>query len=110
MATKQEFGYTGNAPTQSFGNLPRKYKPLKYEINLDYLVVAGGGAGGGLGSQVADQACAGGGAGGLRSSITNTGGGCSAEAVKLTEGMSFTVTVGAGGAANVSGSNSVFST
>ena len=105
------YGYIADTgPTQSYGNLPRKYNPVSPQIRVDFLVVAGGGAGGGLGSQVSDQGCGGGGAGGLRSSITNTGGGCSLEPKFLTEGESFTVTVGAGGTANVSGNDSVFST
>ena len=74
------YGYIADTgPTQAYGNLPRKYNPVRPPIIIDYLVVAGGGAGGGLGSQLADQACGGGGAGGLRSTVTNTGGGCGLE-------------------------------
>ena len=60
----------------------------------NYLVVAGGGAGGGGNG-------GGGGAGGLRSTVTNTGGGGTLEtALTLTVSTSYTVTVGAGGAAS----------
>ena len=34
MATKQEFRYTGETPTQSFQDLPRKYNPQKAKIQL----------------------------------------------------------------------------
>lgn len=84
-------------------------------LTADYLVVAGGGGGGrenfdsGIGG--------GGGAGGLRSTVGTTGGGGSLEsALSLTAGTSYTVTIGAGGAARTTGgvgnngSNSVFST
>jgi len=78
--------------------------------NVDYLVVAGGGGGGiNLGG--------GGGAGGLRSSLSNTGGGGSVEtAISSLSAGTYTVTVGAGGAAATtfgtgnSGTNSTFST
>ena len=83
--------------------------------SIDYLVVAGGGAG-------AIWQGGGGGAGGLRSTVTATGGGGTLEtALAVTPGVSYTVTVGAGGAVgspNVyiqgakasNGSNSVFAT
>ena len=109
MATKQEYGYSGETPTQSFSDLPRKYNPQRAKIQIDFLVVAGAGAGGGTGSSTADQACGGGGAGGLRSSITNTGGGCALEPQFITRGETFTVTVGAGGSSSTSGNDSVFS-
>jgi hypothetical protein len=60
-------------------------------ITCDYLVVAGGGGGGTFG---------GGGAGGYR---TGT-------AYSVSANASYTVTVGAGGAASASGSNSIFDT
>jgi hypothetical protein len=83
------------------------FTPQK-SLSCDYLVVAGGG-GGGTGTLGLDVG-AGGGAGGLRSTVTATGGGGSLES-KLSLGTSaYTVTIGAGGAANTSGSNSVFST
>lgn len=86
-------------------------------FNVDYLVIAGGGAGGratagGIGAP-------GGGAGGLRTSFGSTsGGGASAEtALALLVATNYTVTVGAGGSGPTSGntsgpngSNSVFST
>ena len=38
------FGYIADTgPTQAFGNLPRKYNPVKATISIEYLVVAGGG-------------------------------------------------------------------
>ena len=60
--------------------------------NLEYLVVAGGGGGGTQGG--------GGGAGGYREG-TN---------FPFSTAIAYTVTVGAGGAANTNGSDSVFST
>jgi hypothetical protein len=60
---------------------------------VDYLVVAGGGGGG-------NTRAGGGGAGGL----------LSANALSVTSGTAYTVTIGAGGAASTAGSNSVFST
>jgi hypothetical protein len=83
-------------------------------ITCEYLVVAGGGSGGG------NTYSGGGGAGGYRSSVSgeSSGGGGSAEsALSLLSGTGYTVTIGAGGAAQTgsftrgnSGSNSVFST
>lgn len=84
----------------------------RQNLTADYLVVAGGG--GGAGSYGG-----GGGAGGLRSTVTATGGGGSLEsALSLTASTSYTVTIGAGGAAGpttspyegTNGSNSIFST
>ena len=78
-------------------------------VNVDFLVLAGGGPGGVTYS-------GGGGAGGLRSSVSSTGGGASAEApLSLTRGASYVVTVGAGGVytsgySGSNGSNSVFHT
>ena len=76
---------------------------------VDYLVIAGGGAGTGyIGG--------GGGAGGYRSSVDATGGGGALEsALTLTLATNYSVTIGAGatgttGSTVVSGSNSVFST
>jgi hypothetical protein len=72
-------------------------------LTVDYLVVAGGGGGG------KDQG-GGGGAGGLRCTVGATGGGGSLEsALSLTASTGYTVTVGAGGASETSGNNSVFS-
>lgn len=78
-------------------------------LTADYLVVAGGGAGGHW-----QNSGGGGGAGGLRCTVGATGGGGSLEsAVALTNGTAYTVTVGAGGAtagsyqvAGAQGSNS----
>jgi hypothetical protein len=73
------------------GNLPYILRATE----LEYLVVAGGGAAG-----YGQYAQGGGGAGGYR---TATG-------YSVTPGTTYTVTVGAGGASDVSGSNSVFDT
>lgn len=74
-------------------------------LTADYLVVAGGGAAdisGGSGGR-----SGGGGAGGLRSTVTATGGGGSLESpASFANGTAYTITVGAGGAINTSGSNS----
>ena len=89
------FGYIADTgPTQAFGNLPRKYNPVKATISIEYLVVAGGG-----GSSGGNDAPGGGGAGGFRTNVSGatSGGGASAEpSMTLTQGQSFTVTVGAG--------------
>jgi hypothetical protein len=84
-------------------------------FTVDYLVVAGGGAGGSIAGSALSSAA--GGAGGLRSTVTATGGGGSLEsALTITAGTNYTVTVGAGGATTAwqnpggSGGNSVFST
>jgi len=72
-------------------------------FSLEYLVVAGGG-GGGQG---------GGGAGGYRSNVTgeNSGGGASAEAaLNVNQGVTYAVTVGAGGASLVNGNLSQLNT
>jgi hypothetical protein len=77
--------------------------------SVDFLVVAGGGGGGAYNG-------GGGGAGGFRTSAGTSGGGGSAESqISVTSGTSYTVTIGAGGAGQVSstqsvaGSNSSFS-
>ena len=73
-------------------------------VAIEYLVLAGGGGGG-------TARGGGGGAGGYRSSVSgeSSGGGASAESkYQAFVGQSYTVTVGAGGGANASGSNSVF--
>jgi len=72
-------------------------------FDMEYLVIAGGGGGGRYDSSHVGGG--GGGAGGYRSSVTgeNSGGGASAEGVPvLIEGVTYTVTVGAGGAAGQS--------
>jgi hypothetical protein len=81
-------------------------------VTVDYLVVAGGGAGG-RGEN--DTGAGGGGAGGLRSTISPTGGGGTAEtAIQVPGSTDVTVTVGAGGPGTstqgTDGSNSIFST
>ena len=60
--SKKQFGYIGAAPTQSFGNLSAKYNPINATFNIEYLVIAGGGAGG-------FNNAGGGGAGGYRDSF-----------------------------------------
>ena len=79
---------------------------------LEYVVVAGGG-GSGRGGPVGQGAgSGGGGAGGYRSSVTgeNSGGGASAETVLTAGVQNYTVTIGAGGAGTVSGTNTTFGT
>ena len=71
------------------------FTPPSGAPNVEYLVVAGGGGGG----NSSDRTGGGGGAGGVLSS--------SSFGVTV---QGYTVTVGAGGAANTAGSNSVFST
>ena len=78
--------------THQGGVISAQYNGLNYPVTaVEYLVVAGGGGAGG------DRA-GGGGAGGL---LQATG-------YSVTIGSSITVTVGAGGPSNTSGSNSVF--
>ncbi len=85
-------------------------------LEVEYLVIAGGGGGGQSGGNGAGGA---GGAGGYRSSVIgeSSGGGASAEStLELSSSTNYTVTVGAGGSGSASGtpgnngSNSVFST
>ena len=69
--------------------------------NVEYLVVAGGGGGG-------TQHGGGGGAGGYRSSVVgeSSGGGAAAESLlPLLSGVSYTITIGGGGAISPSGGN-----
>lgn len=81
-------------------------------VVVDYLVVAGGGAGN---YSPGNGGTGGGGAGGLRSTVTATGGGGTLETpLGLSPSTNYTVTVGAGGASVQSatyypGANSVFS-
>lgn len=74
-------------------------------FDVDYLVVAGAGAGG-------NHIGGGGGAGGLRTSYgSNSGGGASAESALTVSTLgSYTVTVGAGGSSGTSPSNGTDST
>jgi hypothetical protein len=76
-------------------------------LNVDYLIVAGGGGGGQAIGYIGDNG--GGGAGGLRSTVGSTGGGGSLEStLSLTSGTSYAVTVGSGGAIRTKGGNSSF--
>lgn len=78
-------------------------------FDVEYLAIAGGGGGGGQSLAGAG----GGGAGGYRSSVNGelSGEGSSAETPLVVDiGTNYTVTVGAGGSINSSGTNSVFST
>ena len=78
-------------------------------LSCDYLVVAGGGGGGN--ADGATYNGGGGGAGGLRSTVTATGGGGSLESkLSVASSTVYTVTIGAGGASNTPGNDSVFST
>lgn len=86
-------------------------------FSVEYLVIAGGGAGGRTKSSVNDYG-AGAGGGGYRSSVSgeDSGGGDSAESAYIaTVGDSLTVTIGSGGSSSsstawTSGSDSVFDT
>lgn len=81
------------------------FTPLT-SLTADYLVVAGAGGGGGPGV----SGGGGGGAGGVRCTVGATGGGGSLETpLSLTANTGYTVTVGAGGAADTKGNDSVFS-
>ena len=74
----------------------------------DFLVIAGGAGGGDHGVH---RGCGGGGAGGYRTSYGTSGGGASAESsLSITTGVTYTVTVGAGGAGGdgVRGHESVY--
>lgn len=102
----QPIPYTGAYGTNGF-YLPMNRTVETYDV--DFLVVAGGGGGGANGG--------GAGAGGYRTSYGTSGGGGSAESViPVAPGFSYTITVGAGGAQGIygsqvatNGSNSVFS-
>jgi hypothetical protein len=85
------------------------FTPLS-ALTCNYLVVAGGGA-----SSQGAGSSGGGGAGGLRSTVTATGGGGSLESALSLTAQAYTVTVGAGGTAAITGlgtngSDSTFST
>lgn len=81
------------------------FTPNQSISNVDFLVIAGGGAG--FGSYLG-----GGGAGGYRCSVTgeSSGGGASAEAKLSLLAQAYPVTVGAGGTSGARGSNSTFAT
>jgi len=79
-------------------------------VNVEYLVVAGGGGSASTGSGSATYGSPGGGAGGYRSSVVGetSGGNASAEQkANFLLGQNYLVTVGAGGAINSNGVNSV---
>jgi hypothetical protein len=99
--------FTVTATDAGGNSSPREFLlPLRPDLNVDYLVIAGGGGGG------ADSAeGGGGGAGGYRTSAGTSGGGGGAETeLTLAGSTNYTVTVGAGGAANTNGSTGVFAT
>lgn len=83
-----------------------KYRNMSAgSFSVDYLVVAGGGGGGSGGTHSGNG---GAGAGGYRTTFGTSGANSSAESSRtLFPGGSFTVTVGAGGAINTNGSDSV---
>jgi hypothetical protein len=87
---------TGDMIYNTTTNIPEVYNgtawvALGSPVEIDFLVVAGGGSGG-------SNSTAGGGAGGLRSTIGNTGGGGSLESkIKLNTGEDYLTSVGAGG-------------
>jgi len=93
------------------------FVPNFTDSSVDFLVIGGGGAGGsGGGDQVG---AGGGGAGGYRTSYSTSGGspGTAETKLTLTNGVSYNVTVGAGGggqkaslATGNNGANSIFST
>lgn len=79
-------------------------------VSVEYLVIAGGGGGG---SVSGGHESGGGGAGGYRtnrSGQTSGRGSATESSFTANPGTSYTVTVGAGGAASTVGNNSVFST
>jgi hypothetical protein len=77
-------------------------------VAVDFLVIAGGG-GGGQQDNNGNVAGGGGGAGGYRNSHGTSGANSAAEAAfDITLETNYTVTVGAGGAQNTNGSNSIF--
>jgi hypothetical protein len=83
-------------------------------VTVNYLVVAGGGAGGSQWGS-GNYQTGGGGAGGLRSTVTGTGGSGSLETpLQVDRATNYSVTIGAGATSgsqsNNKGSNSVFST
>lgn len=81
------------------------YRDIEFSVN--YLVIAGGGGGG---TYVGGfTGAAGGGAGGYRTSFGTSGANSAAEPVTIVRpNTNYTVTVGAGGATDTNGVNSVF--
>jgi hypothetical protein len=93
-ATGGTIGYTADGYTYHTFTSTGTFTPTSAISNAEYLVIAGGGAGG------VNQG-AGGGAGGYRSSVVgeSSGGGASAQSrVSFASGTAYTVTVGGGGA------------
>lgn len=109
IALRPAFGSipTYNKKNSGIWNLESVFDAAELPTPLvEYLVIAGGG---GAGATANDNG--GGGAGGYRSSVSGemSGGGASAESpLSLSYGIPYTVTVGAGGASNTNGSDSVF--
>jgi hypothetical protein len=76
-------------------------------LSADYLVVAGGGAGG----EGYSTRTGGGGAGGLRSTVGTTGGGAALESpASLISGTKYTITIGAGAVGGVGSNSSIAGT
>lgn len=101
--------FTVRATDESSNFTDREFTFTAQASKIQSLVIAGGGGGGDGGG--------GGGAGGYRSSVTgeSSGGGASAETglqfgTDISIGTTYSVTVGAGGAASTKGSDSVFAT
>jgi mucin-19 len=88
---------TTNANGQSTESSASNSVTVNEIISIDYLVIAGGGAGN---YSPGNGGTGGGGAGGLRSTVTATGGGGTLEnALALTPGTTYTIEVGGGGVA-----------
>ena len=104
-------GLTG-AKNKSVRTASRELKLENNQFEIQYLIVAGGG-GGGWGGHGTDQRGGGGGGGGFRNSTEGEATGypetTPEEKFIATLGTSYTVTVGGGGGAHSSGSDSVFS-
>ena len=79
----------------------RKPPYLIGALTVDYLVIAGGGAG--------SNRAGGGGAGGVRSTVGATGGGGTLESQLLVQAGTYSIQVGAGGTTNNSGTDSILS-
>jgi hypothetical protein len=94
--TKKVTVFTAGSDNISFEGASAEVTPV------DYLVVAGGGAGG-LGNS-ASSGGGGGGAGGYRTSVDTSGGSTSPElSLAFASTASYTITIGAGGAAPTTG-------
>jgi hypothetical protein len=73
--------------------------PTPPSFTVDFLVLAGGASGGTGTEAAASEHGGGGGAGGMRCSVTATGGGGTLESsLSLNNSISYSLTVGAGGA------------